>query len=133
MPVLSSGEDDDEGAVPGAICFLNAAQYALHPPLIWTDFEFLRGRDCRSLVVAGAGSKCSSVAAEWSERSFVFVVVVWRDFAGVRLEGAAETERESRKLKRMLGPNPNPSLLVTVRAVLKSAERGKEEFSRVST
>ena len=54
-----------------------------------------------SLAVTGLGSRGISVVAELSERSLVFVVAVWRDFEGARLEGATETEKERRKLENM--------------------------------
>ena len=108
--MLSSGEEEVEGVVPEATFFLKAVQWALKPPLILTDLGFLGHRGGTSLAVTGVGSRGNSVAAERSEWSFVFPVTVWRDFAGVGLEGATETERERRRLKRM----PSPSPLATV-------------------
>jgi len=98
--VLPSGVEEVEGAVPEATFFLNAVQYALRPPLIWTDLEFLRGRDGGSLAVTGAGRVEKSVVGKRSEWS----LVVWRDFGGGGLGGASETERERRILKRMPSP-----------------------------
>ena len=106
--VLSSGVEEVEGAVPEATFFLNAIQYALRPPLIWTDLEFLRGRDGTSLAVTGAGSAEGPVVGKRSEWSLVFIVVIWGGVGGGGVGGASETERERRILKRMPGPSPSP-------------------------
>lgn len=106
MPALSSGDEEVEGAVPEATFFLNAAQCALKPPLIWTDLELRWGRDGMFLAVAGTGRRGNSATAEWSERSFAVVVVVWRGFGGIGLEGAAGTGTERLRLKYMPGPSP---------------------------
>lgn len=104
--VLSSGEEEVEGAVPEVTFFLNAVQYARRPPLIWTDLEFLWGRDGASLAVTGTGSVAKSVVGKRLGWSLVFIVVVWRDCGGGGVGGASETERERRMLKRMPGPSP---------------------------
>lgn len=106
MPALSLGEEEVEGAVPVVTFFLNAAQWTLRLPLIWTDLESLRGRDGVSLAVAGAGSRGMSVVPDGPEWSLVFVVVICRDFGGVGPEGATKAERECRRLKGMPSPSP---------------------------
>lgn len=106
--VLSSGVEEVDGAVPEVTFFLNAVQYALRPPLIWTDLEFLRGRDGACLAVTGAGSVDKSVVGKRSGWSLAFIVVVWGDFGRGGVGGDSETERERRILKRMPGPSQSP-------------------------